>query len=171
MLFILCIHSICLFALRHSVTPSFSASLQPAIANPNDFGPAITDVKLTLLRDVTVTDAPLTVNNDLLLDLAGFDISGSINGALLEVATDGNITTGNLTITDSSTGKTGRITNTSTETDAVGVRLTADALTTDSPQTGDNTNVPALFVLMFSSLAAMFAVIFGGKKKKKAEDK
>ena len=42
---------------------------------------------------------------------------------------------------------------------------------TTSPETGDNSNIPGLFALMLGSLAAMFAIIFGTKKKKKAEDR
>ena len=41
---------------------------------------------------------------------------------------------------------------------------------TDSPQTGDNSHMGLWFTLMLGSLAALFAIFFGTKKKK-AEDK
>ena len=41
---------------------------------------------------------------------------------------------------------------------------------TNSPQTGDNSNMTLWFTLMFGSIAVMFAILFGTKKKK-TEDK
>ena len=41
----------------------------------------------------------------------------------------------------------------------------------DAPQTGDNSRMGLWFTLTFGSLTAMFAILFGFKKKKKAEDK
>lgn len=41
---------------------------------------------------------------------------------------------------------------------------------TNSPQTGDNSNMTLWFTLMFGSIAVMFTILFGTKKKK-AEDK